>query len=70
MQMQYDIIKLDAWSIPFSKTKYKGREKTSNERKNWWKTNAVSANTNSREVFKIETQKIPLEANSCENYLP
>ena len=33
MQMQYDIIKLNTGSIPYSNRKYKGREKTSNERK-------------------------------------
>ena len=33
MQMQYDIIKLNTGSIPFSNKKFKGREKTSNERK-------------------------------------
>ena len=32
MQMQYDILKLNTESVPFSNRKYKGREKTSNER--------------------------------------
>ena len=33
MQMQYDIIKLNTGSTPFSNRKYKEREKTSKESK-------------------------------------
>ena len=37
VQLQHGIIKLNTGSIPFSNRKYKGREKTSNERKKWKK---------------------------------
>ena len=40
-------------SIPFSNRKYKGRQKTSNERKNE-KKNTAFPNINSREMLKIE----------------
>ena len=34
LQMQYDFKKLTKRSIPFTNRKYKGKEKTRNERKN------------------------------------
>ena len=40
-------------SIPFSNRKYKGRQKTSHERKNEKKPTAFP-NINSREMLKIE----------------
>ena len=50
MQLQYDIIKLNEGSIPFSNRKYKGRNKNQKKKK---EKNTASANINSREVLKI-----------------
>ena len=48
VHIKYDLIKLNARSIPFSNRKYKGREKTSKKLKN-----IASAIINSCGVLKI-----------------